>query len=99
MKLNEHVHQLLQHQDGERNRSLLLKQDAIEMFEEMRHFKHYGTILTKHSKLEDSLHNVSNAFSKTGKSVLHRSMSYKLPSIHCQKKEIDSDENLFLIFF
>lgn len=38
-KLNEHVHQLLQHQDGERNKSILLKQDAIEMFEENEAFQ------------------------------------------------------------
>lgn len=37
---------------------------------------------TRMKKVEDSVHNVSNAFSKTGKSVIvHRSMSYKPPSI------------------
>lgn len=37
---------------------------------------------TRMKKVEDSVHNVSNTFSKTGKSVIvHRSMSYKPPSI------------------
>lgn len=39
VKLNEHVHKLLQHQDGEQNRSLLLKHDAIEMFEQNEAFQ------------------------------------------------------------
>lgn len=72
--LNEHVHQLLQHQDGERNRSLLLKHDAIEMFEENGAFQalwnNINETSTRMKSVEDSLHNVSNAFSKTGKSVL-----------------------------
>lgn len=74
VKLNEHVHQLLQHQDGERNRSLLLKQDAIEMFEENEAFQalwyNINETSTRMKSVEDSLHNVSNAFSKTGKAVL-----------------------------
>lgn len=42
VKLNKHVHQLLQHQDGERNRSLLLKHDAIKMFMEHDEFQALG---------------------------------------------------------
>lgn len=62
VKLNEHVHQLLQHQDGERNMSLLLKQDVIEMFEENEAFQalwnNINETFTRLKKLEDSVHNV-----------------------------------------
>lgn len=74
VKLNEHVHQLLQHQDGERNRSLLLKHDAIEMFKEQEEFQvlwnNINETFTRLKKVEDSVHNVSYAFNETGKSVL-----------------------------
>lgn len=94
VRLNEHVHQLLQRQDGKRNRSILLKHDAIEMFMQHEEFQalwnNINETSTRMKKVEDSLHNVSNAFSETGKFVLHRSsLQYNV------KKEIDSDENLF----
>lgn len=83
VNLNEHVHQLLQHQDVERNRSLLLKQDAIELFEENEAFQALWNNINETSKrlkkVEDSVHNVSYAFNETGKFVLHS--CHKLPSI------------------
>lgn len=83
MKLNEHVHQLLQHQDGERNMSLLLKQDVIEMFEENEAFQalwnNINETFTRLKKLEDSVHNVSYAFHETGNFVLDS--CHKLHSI------------------
>lgn len=83
LKLNEHVHQLLQHQDGERNRSLLLKQDAIEMFEENNAFQalwnNTNETFKRLKKVEDSVQNVSYAFNERCKSVLHS--CHKLPSI------------------
>lgn len=75
VKLNEHVHQLLQHQDRERNMSLLLKQDVIEMFEENEAYQalwnNINKIFTRLKKVEDSVLNVSYAFNETGKFVLH----------------------------
>lgn len=87
VRLNEHVHQLLQHQDGERNRSILLKQDAIEMFEENEAFQalwnNINETFTRLKKVEDSMQNVSYAFNETGKSVLHPCLisflKYKMP--------------------
>lgn len=75
VKLNEHVHQLLQHQDRERNMSLLLKQDVIEMFEENEAYQalwnNINKTFTRLKKVEDSVLNVSYAFNETGKFVLH----------------------------
>lgn len=75
VKLNEHVHQLLQHQDRERNMSLLLKQDVIEMFEENEAYQalwnNINETFTRLKKVEDSVQNVSYAFNETGKFVLH----------------------------
>lgn len=83
LKLNEHVHQLLQHQDGERNMSLLLKQDVIEMFEENEAFQalwnNINETFTRLKKLEDSVHNVSYAFNERGNFVLDS--CHKLHSI------------------
>lgn len=83
VNLNEHVHQLLQHQDVERNRSLLLKQDAIELFEENEACQALWNNINETSKrlkkVEDSVHNESYAFNETGKFVLHS--CHKLPSI------------------
>lgn len=83
VNLNEHVHQLLQHQDEERNRSLLLKQDAIAMFEKNEAFQaiwnNINETSTRMKSVEDSVQNVSYAFNETGKSVLHS--CHKLPSI------------------
>lgn len=104
VKLNEHVHQLLQHQDVERNRTFLLKQDAIEKFEENETFQalwnNINETFTWLKKVEDSVHNVSYAFNETCKSVLRS--CHKLPLIQDTRmldlKEIDS-EDFFLIFF
>lgn len=98
VKLNEHVHQLLQHQDGERNRSLLLKHDAIEMFKEQEEFQvlwnNINETFTRLKKVEDSVHNVSYAFNETGKSVLRSChndntiLQYKIPVCMFKKKSI-----------
>lgn len=105
VKLNEHVHQLLKHQDGERNRSLLLKQDAIEMFEENEAFQalwnNINETITRLKKVEDSVHNVLYAFNETCKSVLHS--CHKLPSIQDTRmldlKEIDYEDFFLIEFF
>lgn len=81
VKVKEHVYQLLQHQDGERNRSILLKHDAIEMFMEHEEFQalwnNINETSTRLKKVEGIVHNVSNAFNETGKSVLYS--CHKLP--------------------